>query len=274
MNLTDRVDLHCHTYYSDGELSPQAVAEEAKRVGLRAVAITDHDTMEGLSELTPVPGLEIVPGIERKAEWGGDEIHILGYDCDWDILRRSPYLERDRNERNEALIAKLRADGIDVSMEELMSLKKGIVGRPHIALLLVKKGYFSTVREAFDTWLGNGRPYYVPITRRTVPEVAEELRRAGAKIVLAHPLQYEFSEGYHLEELVELCADSGFHGMEIYYSNYTEEQSAFLGKLAARFDLCPTAGSDFHGSRRPDRVVGGAAGPYALLEALRAKERP
>ena len=271
MKTTGRIDLHCHTYYSDGELSPQALAEEAARIGLRAVAITDHDTMEGLAELTPIPGLEIVPGIERKAEWEGVEIHILGYDCDWEVLRRSPYLERDRNERNAALIEKLRADGIDVSMEELMSLKKGIVGRPHIALLLVQKGYFATVREAFDTWLGNGKPYFVPITRRKIPEVAEELHKAGGRIALAHPLQYEFSDDM-LEALVKECAGGGFHGMEIYYSGYSEAQSAALGKLAARYGLCPTAGSDFHGSRRPDRVVGGATGPYSLLTALRAKE--
>ncbi len=151
-----------------------------------------------------------------------------------------------------------------------MSLKKGIVGRPHIALLLVRKGYFPTVGAAFDTWLGNGKPYFVPITRRTIPEVAEELRRAGSKIVLAHPRQYGF-EGGKLEELVKLCADSGFHGIEAIYSGYTPEQSACLEKLGARYGLCPTAGSDFHGSRRPDRVIGGAPGPYELLQALREK---
>ena len=271
MNAAGKIDLHCHTYYSDGELSPRALAEEASRAGLRALGITDHDTMEGLAELKPVPGLEIVPGIERKADWGGEEIHILGYDCDWELLRRSPSLRRDRNERNEALIARLRADGIDISMEELTSLKKGVVGRPHIALLLVRKGYFPTVREAFDAWLGNGKPYYVPITRRTVPEVAEELRASGGRIVLAHPLQYELPEE-KLEELVRACAAWGFHGMEVYYSGYTASQSEALLRLAKRCGLCPTAGSDFHGSRRPDRVVGGAAGPYALLQALREKE--
>ncbi len=268
---TDRADLHCHTYYSDGELSPQAAAEEAKRIGLRALAITDHDTMEGLKELEPVPGLEIVPGIERKAYWEDIEIHVLGYDCDWEILRLNPHVERDRTERNAAMIELLRKDGVDVSMEELNTLKKGVVGRPHIAALLVRKGYFPTVREAFDRWLGEGKPYYVPIARQSIPELAQELRSAGAKIVLAHPLQYELGEE-RLAQLVQLCADSGFHGMEVWYSGYTEAQSAALGALAAKLDLCPTGGSDFHGSRRPDRVIGGAAAPYAMLAALREKE--
>ena len=94
MNHMDRADLHCHTYYSDGELSPQAAAEEAARIGLRALAITDHDTMEGLKELKGVPGLEIVPGIERKAYWEGVEIHVLGFDCDWEVLRQNPRVQQ------------------------------------------------------------------------------------------------------------------------------------------------------------------------------------
>ena len=268
-----RVDLHCHTWYSDGELSPRAAAEEAARVGLRALAITDHDTMEGLRELEGVPGPEIVPGIERKAYWEDVEIHVLGYDCDWEILRRSPHVERDRSERNTAIISLLRRDGVDVSLEELNTMKRGVVGRPHIASLLVKKGYFPTVREAFDRWLGEGKPYYVPIARQSIPELAEELRAAGGKIVLAHPLEYRLG-GERLEALAKLCADSGFHGMEVWYSGYAPAQSASLLDLAEKLELCPTGGSDYHGSRRPERVIGGATAPYAMLKALREKERP
>ena len=267
----DRADMHCHTDYSDGELSPAGVAALARKAGLRALAITDHDTMEALPELAGVQDIEIVPGIERKAFWQGVEIHILGYDGDWEVLRRFPHVERDRNERNEAIVEKLRADGVDISMAELTARKKGVIGRPHIAALLAEKGYFPSVRAAFDGWLGEGKPYYVPITRQTIPEAAAELRQAGAKIVLAHPLQYALSEE-DLTALARLCAGSGFHGMEVVYSGYTEAQTAGLLRLAETLGLCPTGGSDFHGVRRPDRVVGGAAAPYAWLQALREKE--
>ncbi len=272
MMYGDRADLHCHTWYSDGELSPADVAAEAKRIGLRALAITDHDTMEALGELKDLQGIEIVPGIERKAEWEGIEIHVLGYDCDWEILRRDPHVEQDRAARNAAMIALLRADGVDVSMEELGAMKKGVVGRPHIAALLVRKGYFPTVREAFDAWLGEGRPYYVPIPRQSAQELAAELRGAGGKVVLAHPLEYKLDET-RLGRLVRHCADAGFHGMEVWYSNYTAAESAALLALAEKAGLCPTGGSDFHGSRRPDRVIGGATVAYARLQALREKEQ-
>ncbi len=269
--MRDRIDLHCHTDYSDGELSPAQAAETALQAGLRALAITDHDTMEGFLTLGPVPGLELVPGIERKADWEGVELHILGYDGDWEVLRRFPQAEREREERNSAMVALLRSGGADISLEELKARKKGVIGRPHIARLLVEKGYFSSVRQAFDEWLSEGKPYYVPIARETPQEVASQLRASGAKVVLAHPLQYKLSEA-GLRELVKLCAESGFHGMEVYYSGYTTAQSAALAALAEEFGLCLTGGSDFHGSKRPERVLGGVDVPYSLLEKLREKE--
>lgn len=271
MSKEDRIDLHTHTEFSDGDLSPRALLALAAEKGLRAVAITDHDTMEGLAGLTPPPGLELVPGIERKADWEGIEIHILGYYGDWEILRSFPHVEKDRNDRNAAIVSLLRASGVDISLEALYARKKGVVGRPHIAQLLVEKGYFPTVRQAFEDWLSEGCPYYVPIARQSVPEVASELRKAGAKVVLAHPLQYALDEE-RLLRLARLCADSGFHGMEVYYSGYAAPASEELRRLAERLGLCVTGGSDFHGKKRPERVLGGPQVPYALLAALREKE--
>ena len=268
MSKEDRIDLHTHTEFSDGDLSPRALLALAAEKGLRAVAITDHDTMEGLAGLTPPLGLELVPGIERKADWEGIEIHILGYYGDWEILRRFPHVEKDRN---AAIVSLLRASGVDISLEALYARKKGVVGRPHIAQLLVEKGYFPTVKQAFDHWLSEGCPYYVPIARQSVPEVASELRQAGAKVVLAHPLQYALDEE-RLLRLARLCADSGFHGMEVYYSGYPSPASEELRRLAERLGLCVTGGSDFHGKKRPERVLGGPQVPYALLAVLREKE--
>lgn len=271
MGAADRIDLHVHTDFSDGEFSPRRTAEMALAAGLRAMAVTDHDTMEGLADLTPPPGLEIVPGVERKAWWHDRELHVLGYWCDWAYLKAHSRAEAQRAARNAAIIERLRADGVDISLEELYAMKKGVVGRPHIGELLMRKGCFPTVQAAFDEWLAEGKPYYVPLIRPTVDETAAELRDAGAKVVLAHPYQYRFPPE-ELAELVRFCADRGFHGVEVYYSGYAPEASRALIRLAAGAGLCITGGSDFHGARRPERKLGVPEVPYALLEVL--KETP
>jgi len=269
--MGDTIDLHLHTQYSDGALSPLQAAEAAAQAGLRAIAITDHDTMEGLAELRDVPGLEIVPGIERKALFRDTEIHILGYDGDWEQMRRQPRLIADREARNAAIIEKLRADGVDITTKELYASKKGVAGRPHIAALLVKKGYFPDVKTAFAEWLGEGRPYYASLAWQTVPEIIQALGAAGAASVLAHPLQYAFSEP-QLRELVQLCRDAGAVGMECLYSGYSRAETEMLLALCREYDLCPTGGSDFHGPNRPERVIGGVQAPYAWLCTLRERE--
>lgn len=267
----ERIDLHLHTDYSDGTHSPAEVVQMAKEAQLRAIAITDHDTMEGLEALGAVEGIELIPGIERKAVWEGTEIHILGYGADWEKLKTNARIIEQRNARNAAILELLRADGVPVSMEELCARKKGVVGRPHIAALLVEKGYFPTVRQAFDEWLGEGKRYYVPIERQTVGQVAAELRDAGAKVMLAHPQEYALSD-IDLRRLLGLCVRSGFAGMEVWYSGYTAEYRAYLHDLAREFSLLPTGGSDYHGERRPERVIGGVDADYRLWEALKAKE--
>ena len=271
MSAADRIDLHVHTTFSDGEFSPLRTAEMALAAGLRAMAVTDHDTMEGLEGFTPPPGIEIIPGIERKAWWHDTELHILGYWGDWAWLKAHARADADRRARNAAIVEKLRADGIDISMEELLARKRGVVGRPHIGELLAEKGYFPNARIAFDEWLAEGKPYYAALNKTTVPDTAAELRAAGARVVLAHPYQYRFP-AEELAELVRLCADSGFHGMEVYYSGYTPEASRALIRLAAGAGLTITGGSDFHGARRPERKLGLPEVPYALLEMLKEKE--
>lgn len=267
----DRIDLHLHTDYSDGTHSPAEVVEMAKAASLRAIAITDHDTMEGWETLGPAEDIEIIPGIERKAEWEGIEIHVLGYNVIWNILKAHARIIDERNRRNAAIVEKLRADGIPISMEELSTRKKGVIGRPHIAQLLVDKGYFPTVRKAFDEWLGEGQKYYAPIKKQSVPEAAAELRDAGGIVVLAHPQEYALPDK-DLRRLLALCRDSGFSGMEVYYSGYSDEYIQYLLDLAKEFSLLPVGGSDYHGERRPERVIGGVDATYDLWEALKARE--
>ena len=272
MSGPGRADLHIHTSYSDGAFSPAEVIRLAREAELSAIAITDHDTMEGLSDLPENPGIRVIPGIERKADWRGTEIHILGYNADWEALRRFPRVERERLERNRKMVELLRSDGVDITMEELYATKKGVVGRPHLGALLVQKGYFPDVHTAFNEWLSEGKPYFVPIEWQTVPEIAGELLSSGARVVLAHPLQYKLSDE-DLRALVRLCADSGFIGMETVYSGYTAEETAYLLALAEEFGLLPSGGSDFHGPLRPERVIGRAAIPYEWVEKLLGEEQ-
>ena len=267
----ERIDLHIHTDYSDGTHSPAEVVEMAKAASLRAIAITDHDTMEGWDSLGPVEGIEVIPGIERKAEWEGKEIHVLGYGTKWDILRRQEGIIEARERRNAAVVKLLQDDGVAITLEELSRMKRGVIGRPHIAQLLVDKGYFPTVRSAFDEWLGEGKKYYVPLARQSVPEVAAELRAAGGIVVLAHPQEYDLSD-HDLRRLLKLCRESGFGGMEVYYSGYSDEYIHYLLSLAAESGLLPTGGSDYHGERRPGRIIGGVDAAYELWEALKARE--
>lgn len=267
----ERIDLHIHTDYSDGTHSPQEVVQMAKAAKLRAIAITDHDTMEGWEALGPVEGLEVIPGIERKAEWEGIEIHILGYGADWAELNRQTHILEEREARNRAVVEKLQAAGINITTEELRSRKKGVIGRPHIAELLVEKGYFPTVRKAFDEWLGEGKPYYAPLSRQSLSEAASELRNAGARLVLAHPQEYALSDTA-LRRLLLQCRECGFAGMEVWYSGYTAEYREYLLRLSRTYDLLPVGGSDYHGERRPERVIGGVDAGYELWEALRARE--
>ena len=267
----ERIDLHIHTDYSDGTHTPDEVVQMAKAASLRAIAITDHDTMEGWEALSPAEGIEIIPGIERKSEWEGIEIHVLGYNVSWDVLRDHARIIDERNRRNAAVVKLLQADGVPISMEELAARKKGVIGRPHIAQLLVDKGYFPTVRKAFDEWLGEGKKYYAPLKRQTVPSVAAELKDAGGLVVLAHPQEYELSDA-ELRRLLALCRDHGFSGMEVFYSGYTDEYIRYLLGLCQEFDLLPTGGSDYHGERRPERIIGGISATYDLWEALKARE--
>ena len=266
----ERIDLHIHTDYSDGTHTPAEVVQMAKAASLRAIAITDHDTMEGWEALGPVEGIEIIPGIERKSEWEGIEIHVLGYNVSWDTLKDHARIIDERNRRNAAVVELLRADGIPISMEELSRRKKGVIGRPHIAQLLVDKGYFPTVRKAFDEWLGEGQKYYVPLKRQSIPEVAAELKDAGGVVVLAHPQEYGLSDP-DLRRLLALCRDCGFSGMEVWYSGYTDEYIRYLLGLCKEFGLLPSGGSDYHGERRPERIIGGVEATYDLWEALKAQ---
>jgi predicted metal-dependent phosphoesterase TrpH len=265
------VDLHVHTTASDGTYSAEAVLIYASELGLKAIAITDHDTMEGYIT-APSNIIEVIPGIELTVDYLGREIHLLGYFINPDKLSVTQMAVQDRERRNRLIIDTMKADGFDLSLEDLLEEKKfGVLGRPHIAAELVRKGYAATVKEAFDRWLGEGAKYYVPRRYLSVEEGCKAIREADGVPVLAHPLQYGFSdEGLRL--LIGGAKEAGCKGLEAIYPEYSKDDVDYLCALASKFSLSVTGGSDFHGENRPECPLGCVKVPYSLLEELKKQQ--
>jgi 3',5'-nucleoside bisphosphate phosphatase len=274
-----RLDLHLHTTHSDGSLPPAAVLALAHKAGVTALAITDHDITTGIPEALEAGatlGIEVIPGVEISSRFGENELHILGYFLDWrdpTLNARLAGLRASRHRRNPQIIERLRALGCDLTYDEVRELAgTESVGRPHIAQVLMKKGYVTSAREAFDRFLAQGKPAYVP---RELPEPSEAMawiRAAGGVPVLAHPL-WAKQDGEGLFKLCEKLKADGLGGLEVHYSTHNPKQTAELLDLARRLDLLVTGGSDFHGLTKPDIEVGVGKGgltvPVKLLDPLR-----
>jgi hypothetical protein len=274
-----RLDLHLHTIYSDGSLPPAQVLALAKQANVTALAITDHDILDGIPEAVATGknlDIEVIPGVEISSRYGDSELHILGYfiDCrDATLLSRLARLRDSRHTRNPKIIDKLRALGLAITYEDVTALAgTASVGRPHIARVLMQKGYVTSAKEAFDRYLANGAAAYVP---RDLPEPEEAIRwitDAGGVAVLAHPTWVRESE----EGLFKLCAslkEAGLRGMEVHYSTHTKSQTSDYLRMASKLGFLVTGGSDFHGLTKPDIEVGIGRGslkvPEKLLEPLK-----
>lgn len=278
--MMSRIDLHLHTTFSDGSLPPAEVLALAHKAGVTALAITDHDITDGIPEAMQAGaelGIEVIPGIEISSQWEDGELHILGYFLDWKdpvLNRHLAGLRAGRHRRNPLMIQKLNELGLDITYKEVRALAGSeSVGRPHIARVLMDKGYVQSAKEAFDRYLGNGKPAYV---RRELPEPAEAIgwiRAAKGIPVLAHPTWVRLDET-SLLKLCETLKASGLMGIEVHYSTHKRAQTAEYLNIARRLDLLVTGGSDFHGLTKPDIEVGVGRGglkvPSKLLEPLRA----
>lgn len=265
-----------HTTASDGSNPPREVIRLAHEAGLQAVAITDHDNVNGVQEAMEAGkqyGVEVLPGIELSADYRGIELHILGYLIDPEAESLSDLLDIaliNREERNRKIVEKLRAEGIEITMEELRKRHPGtVLGRPHMGLLMMEKGYVDSVKQSFREYMGKGAKCYVPKTCMPLEQAVERILSAGGVPVLAHPFQYELPEP-ELRELIELLKRLGCAGMECIYARYSEEQRQYLLHLAEEYDLIATAGSDFHGTPKPDILVGDIRGDYHIVERLKA----
>lgn len=268
------LELHCHTTYSDGTLTPTTLVKTAVQVGVKALAITDHDTMSGWDEAFTAAStcdIEIVPGLELSTVHNGCSLHILGFYPDRGLLS-APLAERmeGRKRRAAEMVAKLAAMGYPV---ELPQLGEGMVpGRPHIAAALVRAGYAKTPTEAFDRWLKDDGPAYVPYEKFSIEDGISLLRSSGAVPVWAHP--YLFRGGVVEEVLKELVA-AGLMGVEVYHPTHTYSQQKTLLDLCDRYGLIVTGGSDYHGpnpnsskSENPT-VLNQMHVPLELLDAVK-----
>jgi len=275
------VDLHVHTTASDGTDTPSRVVALAKKLGLGAIAITDHDSIAGVEEAVQAGkdlGVEVIPGIEISADYLGNKAHIVGLFVDHTREDLRPALDwsvYERAMRNEKIVGAMAADGFDISLETLNRLyPDSILGRPHMAEYLMKKGYVSSVKEAFDRYLGEGCPYYRNKERLSMEMAVNAIRHSGGIAVIAHPLQYGYSE-------MELCCflqtgkDLGCAALEAYYSEHGPEEQAMLLSMAPQLGLEVSGGSDYHGSRKPHIFLGsgienGLRIPYSVLESLKS----
>ena len=278
------IDLHIHTTASDGTFTPAQVVSHAHRLKLKAIAITDHDTVAGSKEalLSGIPpSLEFLTGVEISATPpsfypGSGSFHLLGYSIRLDdpqLNRTLEKLQQARKNRNPAIINRLNELGISITLDEVRrEAGEGQLGRPHIAQFMVKKRAVASIDEAFDRFLGTGKPAYVDKQRVECFKAIEIILAAGGVPVLAHPGLLDYKTDNQLDELIGELKKAGIQGVEVYYSGHTPDQTRLYAALAQRHDLLMTGGSDFHGAIQPDIEMGSGHGdlivPYELFEKL------
>ncbi len=275
------VDLHLHTTASDGVLSPAEIVRYAKAKGLQAIAITDHDTIEGCEEGLLEGnriGFEVIPGIEISAEYSPGSMHILGFHLDIHhplLNERLEYLQKARAERNPKMVAKLNQLGINITYEEVLKASGGgQVGRPHFANVLLEKKVVRSFQEAFDRFLRKGAAAYVDKFRFTSKEALHFIREARGVAVLAHPNTLGVSRSSELEKVIAQLVDEGLQGIEVYYPEHSSAEVAQYKALADRYKLLSTGGTDYHGIEKNELDIGVGRGemklPYSIVEGIKA----
>jgi len=275
------IDLHAHTTASDGSLAPAQLVQLARDSDLSAVAITDHDSIDGVAAGLAAGAdldFEVVPGVDLSTDLRGKTVHVLGYfiaGADDRLAEKLAWAKRVRAERNDRIVARFNELGIAMTLDEVRAEAGGdVVGRPHFARVLVKKGAVATVQEAFDVYLDRRGKAYVPKFRFTPEESVSLILQAGGLPVLAHPGLYKWAPLERDDAVGELGA-LGLVGLEVLYSTHLPAQVLIFHDIARRHRLLPTGGSDYHGQTKPDIKLGSGLGdlqvPYAWLTALKAK---
>lgn len=265
------VDMHVHTSASDGELSPEEAVKTASELELAAIAVADHDTVDGIDEALAAGkkyGVEVIPGVELSSEFGPVEVHILGYFIDWRDKKFRAELHKfqeARKVRAKKMVEKLRRLGVAIPYEEVVAAAgDGVIGRPHVAQVMVKHGYVKSKDEAFERYIGEGKPANVPKYRLSPKEAIQMIHRIGGVAVLAHPVFSQVNDLLH--DLVEF----GLDGIEVYHSEHDSAAVEHYEGLANDLRLLIAGGTDSHGRDVP---LGSIKVPYELLEKIKAKHK-
>ncbi|MBO5473091.1 MAG: PHP domain-containing protein [Lachnospiraceae bacterium] len=280
------VDLHTHTNKSDGSFTPTELVDYAVAKGLAAVAITDHDTTEGLEEALSYaasllkqnkPSVEVIPGIEFSTEYEGKDVHIVGLYISYNAPAFQAQLKAfvaSRINRNIKMCARLREAGIDITFDKLQAANPdAVITRAHYAAYLETHGYVKSRQEAFDRYLGDHTRYFIPREKVTPTQAIQLILEAGGIPILAHPPLYHMGKE-RLNTLTALLKEAGLMGIEAFYSTYTNQDERDMRRLADQYGLLLSGGSDFHGNNKPGLDLAVGYGrlfvPEELLEQIKA----
>ena len=275
----DTIDLHTHSTFSDGTFTPLQLVKYAEEKGLKAFALTDHDTTEGVKEAKSIEtNVEVISGVEISTRYDKKEIHIVGLylnENDADLNKQLKYYREKRVTRNFEILEKLNSLGVNITIDDVKESCTGdVISRAHIAKALVSKGFVGSYTEAFDRYLGDNKCAYVPRETLNYEESMELITKAGGVPVLAHPLLYKMSDT-NLENMMVKLRQKGLKAVEVYYSTHSNSDTQHIMAMANRVGLIYSGGSDFHGATKPKIDMGTGMGklavPYEILEKIRGE---
>jgi predicted metal-dependent phosphoesterase TrpH len=276
----NQVDLHTHTIASDGVLSPTQLVQRAEKLAVKVLAVTDHDSTDGVAEAVAAGqacGVDVIPGVEINTDVPGTEVHVLGYFVDFADPTLGIELARLRDGRigrARRMAEKLTEMGAAVGFERILAIAgEGSVGRPHVAQALLEAGHVASREEAFDRYIGRNSPAYVERMKFTPAQACQLIRRAGGVPVLAHPVFFDrygaIKSPFELDTMLPDLIAAGLMGLEVYYPRYDAVTTEYLMAVIRRYQLVPTGGTDFHGLRAGYPDLGGVYVPMKAARRLR-----
>jgi len=269
MTAVSTIDLHLHSTASDGSYPAETIVAMAERNGVRVLALTDHDSLDGIpaaEERAQRSGIRVIPGVELSVSEAGIDVHLLAYGfdpLDKGLVAAIARYRDSRRERARKMLARLKGLGIKIQLEEVEEIAHGgALGRPHVAEALMQGGHIETFQEAFQRYLGHHAPAYVPKQTVTLEEAVSVVREAGGVTVLAHP------GTLNRDHLIAAWAGRGLDGIEVWHSKHAPADVTRFKGIAKQHNLLMTGGSDYHGERTPDATIGGVPVPESALNVM------